>query len=243
MATKQTNNAPLAYPKSLMVNGILSFPLWSEDDLVRLQEWRLKKRLPSPEYEQRIGGSLFVDQAMVDKIKSYLTETFLPYTAKQNALDGKKGLDKEAIQDLEKRIDKEDWTLGDRIPYILPLRNLTEKDSENVDDDIVAKFAFSGSGGNTISKKFLARDDDGTLMVVQPQTVSGIPLEEIDRMDESLFWGARQTWRGSFNLNGYMKAKTGISAYTRTLYLRTDLPMSWGGGGSDDTAVLEEDFE
>ena len=110
------------------------------------------------------------------------------------------------------------------------------------DTDIVAKLSFSGSGGNEIAKKALGKDEDGGLEVISLDSIEGVG--DVDR----LWWGARNPFRGAFNLNAYTReikkgmVVYGISAYSRALYLRTDLPMNFGGG-SDDEAVLEDDFE
>ena len=239
-AAPAVGKGTLAYPKNLPVLGQLSFPLWSEDDIDALAKWRSEKGYKAGQYPDRIGGSMFLTQGQVDKIQTYLLETFLPFTMQQYAdTNGKKGFDQSARDELTKLIMDADWSEAN-----LPIRELNEKDIDNLgeDTDIVAKLSFSGSGGNEISKKALGKDEDGGLEVISLDSVEGIG--DVDR----LWWGARNPFRGAFNLNAYTReikkglVVYGISAYTRALYLRTDLPLNFGGG-NDDEAVLEEDFE
>jgi len=246
MATtaKATTTATVAYPKNLPVLGQLSFPLWSEEDITALALWRAEKGYKAGQYPDRVGGSLFLTQGQVDKVQSYIIDTFLPFTVAQYAAtSGKKGFSPEAAKEIEQLVMDADWSEAN-----LPIRELNDKDIENLgeDTDIVAKLSFSGSGGNEISKKALARseaeDRTSDLEVVSLDSVAGIG--DPDR----LWWGARNWFRGAFNLNAYTReikkgmVVYGISAYSRALYLRTDLPMNFGGG-SDDEAVLETDFE
>ena len=186
---------------------------------------------------------MFLTQGQVDKVKEYLLETFLPFALAQYASNnGKKGFDQTTIDDLTVLLENEDWTEKN-----LPIRDLSEKDVKALGEDteFVAKLSYSGSGGNEISKRALDKDDDDTLEVVNINTIEG--AGDMDR----LWWGAGNTFRGAFNLNAYTRVVGagkatvvihGITAYTRSLYLRADLPMRQSGGG-DDEAVLEDDFE
>lgn len=254
MATRQTAKKPaskstpkqstqagtrLDYPKNVGVPGILSFPLWSEQDLPLLSEWRAKRGLRPGKFPDRIGGTLFITQEVVNKVQSYLLDVFLPFTeVLYGHSNGQKGFDAEDRAALADKIGDEDWDLKD---YTLPIRDLSTKDRENLtDDSIVAKFVFNGSGGNAISKKALVRDEDGALVATSLDMLTDEGIAHGD--EHSLWWGSRNMFRGAFNLNPYTAATTGITAYTRALYLRADLPMQWGGGNDDDT-VLEDDFE
>lgn len=241
MATRKTTaSKPVAvkpaYPKNLGVTGILSFPIWNEDNLSQIKEWRSAKGYSKPKFPDVKGGTLFLTQPMVDKVQAYLLEELLPYAAALNEFDDGKGLDPDNIELFKARIENEEWGVKDD-SINLPIQMLSAKDQESVDDDsIVAKFKYRASGDNDISAKLLVRDEDNTLGIRELGDIDGIPV------DDSLFWGARNTFRGAFNLNPYQAAKAGISAYTRVLYLRTDLPMVWGGGDDTET-ILEEDFE
>ena len=225
------------YPKNLGVTGKLSFPIWNEENLTQLKDWRADRGIPKPKFPDVKGGTLFLTQQMVDKVQAYLLTDLLPYAEALNAYDDGKGLDPDIVAVIRERVENEDWT-GTNDDIVIPIRKLTAKDVENLgDDDIVAKFIYRASGGNDISAKALARDEDNTLMVTDLDS-----LDNIDRDTDALFWGSRNTFRGAFNLNPYMAAKSGITAYTRALYLRSDLPMVWGGGDDTET-VLEDDFE
>lgn len=233
--TKKNTAEKPAYPENLGVTGVLAFPLWNEDHLLKLKEWRSDKGLPKPKFPDRMGGHLFLTQKIVDKAQAYLLETFLPYALALNEYDGDKGFDKTVIDELTKKIEAEEWSLDD---YVLPIRHLSEKDSENVDDDIVAKWVFGASGGNPMQARALVRDGNGALMATSLDDVENIPT----RMEDTLWWGSRNVFRGAFNLNAYTAASTGISAYVNTLYLRSDLPMQWGGNDDMET-ILDDDFE
>ena len=238
MATKKTAAKAVRpdYPENLGITGVLSFPRLTENHLLLLKDWRAKKGMSKPKYDERIGGTLFINQKMVDKAQAYLLETILPYGVELNQFDESKGFDQDVADALREKIENEDWnSSGD---LLVPMRDLSEKDLENAPEGAVAKFAFDGSGGNPISVKALVRDEDGALVVTSLDDVEGVPRD----IENTLFWGARNTFRGAFNLNPYERAKAGISAYTRVLYLRTDLPMVWGGGDDTET-ILEEDFE
>lgn len=240
-AAPAESKGTLAFPKNMPVLGQLSFPLWSEEDIDRLAKWRSEKGFSAGQFPDRIGGNLFITQKQVDHIQDYLLKTFLPFSLKQYAsTNGKKGFDQDAIDELTELIKNEDWSEKN-----LPIRELSEKDTDNLGEgtEFVAKFSYSGSGGNEIRKAALGKEDED-LMVVDLDTVPA--AGDTDR----LWWGSRNWFRGAFNLNAYTRVVGagkasltiyGISAYSRALYLRTDLPMNWGG--NDDEAVLEDDFE
>ena len=244
MATAKAKPAPTtapAYPENCPGLGYLSFPLWNEADLERLKTWRSEKGHKPGKYEDRIGGSLFIKQDVVDKVQSYLIEQFLPFAEAQYAFtDGEKGFDKATTKSLAALIENEDWT-----ELNLPIRDLSDKDIKSLgeDTDYVAKLQFAGSRGQEIIKKAIARID-GDLVVV---ALSSVPeAGDTDR----LWWGSRNIFRAALNMGAYTREVQvgkdtvvvhGISAYARQLYLRTDLPMNWGG--SDDAQVLEDDFE
>ena len=236
MATK----TEIKYPANVNVQGILSFPLWSgKDKDERLPKWREQKGYKKGEYDDRLGGTFFLTQKMVDHIKAYILETYLPFTIELNKNDPKKGFTPEQAEQIEELVKQEDWSESN-----LPIKDLNDKDVENNDEDIVAKFVFYASGDNDIAKRAVGRNSDGALVALGWDDLEeeGIP----DR--DTLWWGSRNTFRGGFNLNAYTRkvgkfVVPGITAYTRSLHLRSDLPMTWGGGSEDVEAVLEEDFE
>jgi len=246
-AKPEAKSGTLQYPKNGTALGVLSFPLWNESDIDALAKWRQEKNIKPGQYPDRIGGSLFITQAEVDRVQKYLVEVFVPFTVEQYAhTNGTKGFSPEVAEALIELINAEDWTETN-----LPIRDLSDKDLENLgeDTDFVAKLVFSGSQGNEIQKKALTREDPdnpkSSLVVIDLDSVPGIG--DPDR----LWWGARNWFKGAFNMNAYTrevqvgKQKVlvhGISAYSRFLYLRTDLEMNFGGG-NDDEQVLEEDFE
>lgn len=245
MATKTNINksknesSEIIYPKNLTAQGILSFPLWNDKDKdERLPEWRQSKGHKPGDYDDRLGGTFFLTKKMVDHIAKYLLEVYLPFTIELNEkTGGKKGFTPEEAEALEQNIRDEDWSEQN-----LPIKDLSKTDAKNVDDDIVAKFVFYASGGNEISKKLMGKDGAGNLMTLEFGDVEGIPDTD------ALWWGARNTFRGAFNLNNYVRVigkirVPGITAYTRSLHLRSDLPMNWGGGTEDVEALLEDDFE
>ena len=245
MATKNASTTSKAasdikYPANLNVQGLLSFPLWSNKDKdERLPKWREEKGYKKGEYEDRLGGTLFLTQKMLDHFKKYAIETFLPFAVELNKSNPKKGFTPEQAEELESLINAEDWSESN-----LPIKDLNEKDVENNEEDIFAKFVFYASGDNDIAKRVVGRNSEGTLIALDWDDLEdeGIP----DR--DTLWWGSRNTFRGGFNLNAYTRkvgkfTVPGITAYTRSLHLRSDLPMNWGGGSEDVEAVLEEDFE
>jgi hypothetical protein len=247
--TEAPKSAP-AYPENCAVTGNLSFPLWNEGDLEKLKAWRSEKGISPGKFEDRIGGLLFIKQNMVDKVQSYLLEETLPFAAAQYAYTkGSKGFDKDAIAHLKELIENEDWSENN-----LPIRELSKKDVENLkktdgeDHEYVAKFQFAGSGGREIAKKALAREDEDD----PKSNLEVVKLTDLDDIGDTtrLWWGARNFFRGAFNMNSNTREVQvgkkveyiyGISAYANRLYLRTDMPMNWGG--SDDSVVLEDDYE
>lgn len=253
MATSKTTSkatatsSQLSYPENVGVLGVLSFPLWGPKDLDKLTKWRQEKGHKPGKFPDRIGGELFIKQNQLDSLKKYLTEIFIPFAIQQYAAtNGSKGWDQAAADEILEQLKEDNWEDAN-----LPIRELSEKDDANLeelfgeDHGFVAGFSFSGSGGNAIQKKALAVEGENRIVVTLDDLVeNGVEIGDRDR----LWWGSRNFFRGAFNLNAYTREVKknvtvyGISAYTRALYLRSDLPMSFGGG-SDDDVVLEDDYE
>ena len=145
MATK----VEITWPKNYVANGILSFPLCSDEDIAALNEWRVKRGIKKPKFADKIGGSLLLNKEQYDAARKYLVEVYLPFVdTLYKDTDGVKGISPELVAELLKQAKAEDWSKSN-----MPIRTLTPKDVENAPDGIVAKLKFSGPYEDTIKKK------------------------------------------------------------------------------------------
>src|SRR6188768_3261480 len=129
------------YPKNLVVQGILSFPITSENDLVALKQWRVDRKIAKPKFPDKISANLLITKETYNKVVKYLEEVYLPFVNVLHAdTDGEKGLDKETVAELMKQVKARDWSNSN-----FPIRELTEKDKANrPSEDLVYKVKFSG---------------------------------------------------------------------------------------------------
>jgi hypothetical protein len=233
-----SDKVEIPYPKNLVLEGILSFPLTSESDLDALQEWRTRRKIDPPEYPDKIGANLILDQAGYEKAKAYLIETYLPFAVVLHGLTkGKKGIDQAAADELIAQAKADKWTAleGRKEKPNLPLRYLTEKDVENAPEGSVYKIKFSGPFEKPFPKKAIVKDEDGTQIAVR---LSEIELPDGRDDPDALWWGAGWHFRVSMRFNAFDKASLGVTAYGNGLFLlpHKGLPVT----GGSDASVLED---
>jgi hypothetical protein len=235
----------IQYPKNLNLEGVLSFPLTSSQDLLDVVDWRVKKGHAKPQYEDKIGGTLFLDQENYDKAVRYLTEIALPFSDKLWAqTNGKKGIDPELTADLLKQAQERVWidpTDKKKRPN-MPLRNLSESDIENMGDfQGVAKIKFAGPYQADMGKKALIHED-GQAMVVKLEDLEGdLALPDLAKDYDKLWWGAGWHFRTGLRFNVFDKASVGVTAYNQTLYLLPEMGMPISGNNGDATILDDGD--
>jgi len=236
--------AEIEYPKNLNVNGIMSFPLYTVENINQLQEWRSRKGIPKPRFDDRISLTLLLTQAQHDRVKNYLLETYLPFAATLQAqTDKKKGIDPKLIAKLVKLVEAEDWSEKN-----LPIRDLNERDVENIEKneygDIVSKMKISGPPEQKpIGLKALFREDDlpetEPLEVVPLSSVTHLMHEQTDHT--ALWWGAGWPFRVNVRFNAFEAQGYGVSAYTNMAYLQAHRELRQFGGAQDADVLADGD--
>ena len=240
------------YPKNLNIQGLLNFPLYNEQDLERVQAWRLRKGHPKPEFDDQIGGTLLLKPAMWDKAVAYLRDTHLPFVKTlYTETSGEKGIDPDLVDELLDQVINDRWTVGTgkKQKPNLPLRRLNARDIEDTTPEgadkspYVGKLKFSGPyEGKPIEKSAIINvtptNPGGDVVSLRELIDDGVIPESRADID-TLWWGANWNFRTNLRFNTYDKASTGTTAYAQKLYVlpHLGLPVS---GGSDD-AILEVD--
>lgn len=239
-AKKTSSKVEIPWPKNLVVEGVLSFPLTSESDLEKLQEWRTRRKIAAPQYPDKIGVNLLLNQAQYDKARTYLGDVYLPFVNELYALtDGSKGVEPEAVELLKKQVADEQWlvTEGRKEKPNLPLRFLTDKDREHLptDDEYVYKIKISGPYEKPFSKKAIVKVDG--VQVAKELGDIELPSERSDWDD--LWWGAGWHFRMGVRMNAFEQATLGVTAYGSTMFLlpHHGLPVN---GGAGEAQVLED---
>lgn len=232
----------ITWPKNLTLNGQLSFPIKSDEEIERVVQWRLEKGIPKPDYADRIGASLFLNQEQHDRAVKYLETVYLPFAATLHGLtNGEKGIDPEVIKELQDQVKKREWLLkvGRKSKPNLPIRPLTEGDKKNAPDWAVSKIKFNGPYESSMTIKAIVKDEDGTQLV---STIEALPVGALpeNANDPSALWfGAGWPFRVSLRFNAFDTTNAGVSAYGGVLYLLAfeELPVF---GNSSDADVLQD---
>lgn len=236
------------WPENITVQGQLSFPIKSQAEIEELAAWRVTKGIKPPQFDDKIGGTLILNQLNYDKVYEYLTETYLPFAIDLYKItNGEKGIDPDLTEELLKQAKKKVWidpTDKKKRPN-MPIRDLSDKDIENMGDfDGVAKVKFSGPyNNNEIKVKAIVKDSNGKQTVVSIDDLidEGI-LPEGHTDPNRLWWGSNWKFRTSFRFNAFDSAMVGVSAYAQTLYLLPHLGLETFGG-NDDSIVTDEDLD
>lgn len=233
----------IEYPKNLVIQGLLSFPLLNENNIEQLHKWRVDRQIKKPKFDDKISVSLLLNQANLDKAADYLVETYLPFAATLWGITNEdKGIDPALITGkggLLEKAKKRDWSGKD-----LPIRELNAKDIENNEDDIVAKIKILGPYESEFSVKGMVQVD-GTKEVVSLQSLIDDGTIPESRKDvNTLWWGAGWNFRTSIRFNAFDAASVGVSAYGQTLYLLPHLGLpTFGGNGDADVIEDGDDWE
>jgi hypothetical protein len=243
-----TTKPKIEYPSNLKVQGILTFPIYSEADIVALKEWRERKGHKPPQFPDKIGATLLLNQANYDKAFEYLTETYLPFVdVLYKETDGEKGIEPELVAGLLEQAKQKIWidpTDKKKRPN-MPLRDLGPKDKENVPEgfEAVAKIKFSGPYQANIGKKAIVRGSDGKQSFVTIQDlIDDEVIPETRRKVDSLWWGAGWHHRVSLRFNAFDSASVGVTAYSApNIYLLPQLGLPASAG--NEAELLEEGDE
>lgn len=247
MANKTKVEIP--WPKNINLTGQLSFPLTSMEDIEKVQAWRVKKGYKTPQFPDKIGGSLLLKQPAWDKAVDYLINTYLPFVKVLNDLtDGEKGIEPGLVDELLEQAKRNVWIdEGDKKKRPnMPLRTLDEADIKNTADSegntpFVGKIRFSGpfDEGAIDKAAIVMRDGKQTVVTIQELIAQGvIPASRSDI--NALWWGSGWTFRTNLRFNAFDSASVGVAAYTPKLFLlpHLGLPVS---GGTDADVISEED--
>lgn len=238
----------IEWPKNLTIQGQLTFPLPTEQSLKDVVEWRQKKGIKAPKFKDRIGGGLLLTQAGLNKAQTYLVETYLPFVdTLYKDTDGEKGIDPKLVKKLLDRAKAGQWLNGEDKPD-MPIRDLKDKDRENVDEKYVAKIQFSGphesvnNGEIVFSSVVYSSDGQQTITPLQDLIDDGIIPE--GRGDfHRLWWGAGWNFRTGLRFNAYDTSGVGVSAYAQKLYLLPHLGLPVSGGSDADVIEDGDDWE
>ena len=235
----------IIWPKNLVVQGQLAFPLRSEADIIALAEWREKKGHAPSQYADKIGAHLILNRVNYDKAKKYLVETYLPFVdALYKDTNGAKGIEPDLVEALLEQAKSGTWEdpLDRKHRPNMPLRNLSDKDRENMRDfPGVAKISFMGPYEADIDVRAIVTTDGERVVTTIEDVVDRGLLPEGNADTSRLWWGSGWPFRTSLRFHAYDKASVGISAYTAgTLYLLADNELPTFGRSSEAADVIED---
>lgn len=156
--------------------GRLSFPKWTAQEDWEKASPKYKKKTAS---EHSPSLELLLNQGQFDRYVAWLTTEFLPYTAKQYALDksGKNALSPEKIKKIEAYLADIDSVTP---PFPLALKPVQDA-SKTLAPDVVARVVIKGPLGGKIAQAALIRDpkqllvDDGSH---KPPLRMIVPIED-----------------------------------------------------------------
>jgi hypothetical protein len=229
------------WPDNVNVNGIMTFPTYTEANIEQLKAWRAEKGKPKPRYDDRLGFGLFITEKEYNKVRENLLEVYIPFAKTlQKVTNGEKGVDPKLLAKLEALVKNEDYTEKN-----LPLRELSEKDLENIEKNgfknIHAKLKVLGPQNGPIKQRALFREEDETTSsVVGLNTVRHLLGEQTDH--ERLWWGAGWPFKTGVRFNAfYADPRLGISGYVTTAYLLANQELREFGNTGDASIVADGD--
>lgn len=239
---KRSNNVKIEWPNNLKVQGMLSFPIKSEDEIIQLKEWREKKSIKKPKFPDKIGGTLFINENTFTKALDYLEETYLPFVETlYKDTDGEKGVEPDVLKKLAKQVKDRNWLGEDGKPN-LPIRSLSDKDRENLNGfEAVAKIRFAGPYEESLGVAAIVRDSTGAQRVASIQElVDDEVLPESWAKTDRLWWGSNGFFRTTLRMNAFDSASIGITGYAQKIYLLPHLGLPTMGNGGGDAEVLDD---
>lgn len=237
----------IQWPANLEVQGLMSFPIYSKENIEELVDWRKKKNIPAPKYDDKIGGTLLLGQRNWDKAYAYLTQEYLPFVdTLYKDTDGKKGIHPDLVKELLDQALSDTWIVkeGRQEKPNMPLRRLTDKDRENLPEgfEAVGKLKFAGPypAGTPITRKAVVYDSQNKQSVVSLQDLRDDEVLPENRADENkLWWGAGWHFRTQLRFNAFDAASVGVTAYADNVYLLPHLGLPTSGGA--DAAIIADD--
>lgn len=241
MATKI--DTKITWPDRLKIQGQLSFPLYSTQQIDEVAEWRVKKGHKAPQFPDKIGVTLALTQAQYDKARAYLTDVYLPFVdTLYKDTDGAKGIGPDLVKELLDQAKREVWIdEGDKKKRPnLPIRSLDDKDRKNLDEKFVAKLKVNGPYEEApLERKALMKigEDTRVLTIAELNEEGVLPARHTD--PDKLWWGSGWMFRTSVRFNAFDSASVGVSAYADVIYLLPELGLPVGGGNTD-AEMLEE---
>lgn len=231
-------DAKIDYPKNVNVTGLMSFPLYSTENIEQLEAWRTRRNIGKPRFPDRIGFTLLLNQQQHDRVVANLKDVYLPFAADLKKVSGgSKGIDPKLVDKLAKLVADEDWSESN-----LPIRSLNDKDEENIEKNnlgsFVSKLKVAGPPNEApIKIKALYHEEDETeLEVVDLSQVSHLLGENTD--PTALWWGASWPFKTDVRFNAFNAASFGVTGYVRTAYLLANRELPTFGAG--DSAILED---
>lgn len=230
----------IEYPANINVDGIMSFPIYSKEQIPMVEAWRTRKGFAKPKYADRISFALLLNEKQTEDVVKGLAEYLTFAATLQEVSGGKKGIDPELVAKLQALVEKRDWSEKN-----LPLRKLSAKDLENADKndigDVVTKIKVAGPVGEApFTRKALIKVD-GTPTVVSLSEVEERLGDQTD--PNALWWGASWPFRTNVRFNAFDAANYGVTAYGKSAYLLADKELKSFGGGGDAEVVDGGDWD
>lgn len=220
-------------PQTVTIYGRLSWPVWTHALAV---ERNIKSKYPKDAADVRPEFNLVVEPAQLLKLKTHLTDVFLPWCVEQHkAGETRSALDDKQVGKLVALLASEDW--DDQPPYI-PIKPVPEQTQE-LAPETVAMVKINGMKGVDIEQKAIVTNED-ELKVPDPDQLVFPVIKPIHLTTHQMYSGALVA--ATLNLYAFVSGKVpGITATASTAVFKADADRFGGGMAVDEDEMFMDD--
>lgn len=223
-ATKEKN------PKTVTVYGRLSFPTFTAKEAYELS---LKGSYPANDIASAAPHfQLLLENGQLDKLRGFVTNTFLPYCVEQEKNGEKRdALSQKEADALLAQLDDDDFDGA----YNIPLKPVHEKTAP-LAPETVATLKVTGNKGVDLDLKAIVNDED-ELAVPDPDILKFPIIKPINQTVHSMYPGAYVA--ATVNLYAYHVGKNpGFSAGASVAVFKADGDRFGGGVMVDEDEIF-----
>ena len=217
-ATKEKNT------KNVTIYGRLSWPVWTAQAAF---DRSVGSKYPVASVDKaKPDFNLLVEQPQLDKLRSFVINTFLPYCIQQEADGSKKdSLAANEVAEIIKQIEAADFG-GKSAIYNTPFKMVHEKTQPMAPEAVASIKLIGGEGADIVLKAIVA--DENELLVPDAEIFKFPVVKPIHETVHQMYPGAYVA--ATVNLYAYHNGKIpGFSAGASTAVFKADGDRLGGG--------------